>query len=635
MPTHEPRHFANPDLLRGVIDSMFAFVAVIAPDGTLVEVNRAPLEAAGLRREDVLGRPLADASWFREPAARAQVLRVIDEALEGRVVREDFTISVTGGSRVVDGTLSRIMAGDEVVAIVGSAVDITRRKKAETALRESEERFRELTETIEETFWLVDLEHGRTLYVSPGYERTWGLPRDELYASPMAWLKTVHPDDRERVARAIANHAPGQVVDEEYRITRPDGAMRWVRSRGFPVHDAAGRMVRVAGVSEDITERRELEQQLRHAQKMESIGRLAGGIAHDFNNLLLVVASSAEILAERVTTADDKEIVEDVRVAAERAASLTRQLLLFSRRQAVEPKDVDIDAAVREAERMLRRLLGEDIVFEVRLACGDCRVRIDPGSLTQVLLNLSLNARDAMPGGGTLTITTTAVDVDAAMHPAIRAGRYVRLSLSDTGTGMTREVAARVFDPFFTTKEVGRGSGLGLAVVHGIVTRAGGFVDVDTEPHRGTTFRIYFPAGEPAVTAETPSTERPTRGTETVLLVEDDAPVRRLIARGLVDAGYTVLQAGDGFEAVQLAEASDARVDLLVTDVVLPKMTGDAVADRLRARLPDLRVLFMSGYTDEEIVRRGVLQSDAAFIQKPHTCAALLAKVREILDADA
>lgn len=631
-------------LLRGILDQVFVFVCILSADGIVVEVNRAPLDASGIEREDVLGVPFVDTFWFSHSReARAHVTETLDRvATRGETVRADVEVRL-GPDRVsiTDATFAPLRGpAGEVVGIVGSAVDVTERRRTELALRESEQRFRSLTETIREVFFLVDVDVGaessRALYISPAYEEIWGRSCQSAYDDPADWADAVHPDDRERVKRSVREQLRLGTFDEEYRIVRPDGTLRWIRSRGSPVRDASGRAIRIAGVSEDITQRRELEAQLRQAQKMDGLGRLAGGVAHDFNNLLMVIAGNADVLlSSPSSSAETIELVDDIRIASERAKSLTRQLLLFSRREIMDLKVIELDQAIGDGEKMLRRLLGEDVLVRSSLRAGDARVKIDPGYLVQILLNLGVNARDAMPTGGKLTIETGVTVLDeayAATHSGVRPGRYVVVEVADTGSGMSSDVRSRAFDPFFTTKAVGKGTGLGLSVVHGIVESSGGHIDVHSEVGRGSTFRIYLPAVDDVATSSDEGAPPPARGGESVLFVEDDEQVRKLAVRSLRGHGYDVIAASDGVEALEAFEQHRGDIALLITDVVMPRMGGHQLAKALRERAPRMKVLYTSGYTDDTIVRHGVNQTDVAFIEKPHMPDALLARVRALLD---
>jgi PAS domain S-box-containing protein len=391
-------------------------------------------------------------------------------------------------------------------------------------------------------------------------------------------------------------------------------------------------------IARDLTERKRLEQEFRQAQKMEAVGRLAGGVAHDFNNLLTIITGFSEILLNTLRNDHSAhQFVQEIRMAGERAASLTRQLLAFSRKQMLSLEILDLNSIVGNMEKMLRRLIGEDIRLTTILEPHLHPVKVDVGQMEQVVLNLAVNARDAMPQGGKLTIETANVDLDSTygyLRPEVPSGPYVLLALADTGCGMTEEVKAHVFEPFFTTKEPGKGTGLGLATVYGIVKQSGGFIYVYSEPGQGTTFKIYLPRCVEAGTPRRPGSRSglAAGGTETILLVEDQKEVRSLAQQALAMNGYTVLEAGSGGEALRIAKQYQARIDLLVTDVVMPGMSGRELAGHLLGQLPGLKVLFMSGYTDDAVVRHGILSADANFLQKPFTPYGLARKVREVLD---
>jgi two-component system cell cycle sensor histidine kinase/response regulator CckA len=418
-----------------------------------------------------------------------------------------------------------------------------------------------------------------------------------------------------------------------------DGRLLWFSDRAVVQQRGPEQAPHLYGVMLDITDMKQLEEQLLQSQKMEAVGRLAGGVAHDFNNILTAIQGYSEQARKRLDGDETAaEYIQEVEKAAGRAASLTRQLLAFSRKQALQPKVVDLNTIVAQMDKMLRRLIGEDIELVTRPGQDLGHVRVDPGQIEQVLMNLAVNARDAMPDGGQLTIETANVALDARyaqQHSDVAPGPYVLLTVTDTGVGMTAEVKARVFEPFFTTKGIGQGTGLGLATCFGIVKQSGGHLSVYSEPGKGTTFKIYLPrVEEPLDAASAPADSTGVRGgDETVLLVEDEPAVRELASLILSELGYRVLTASHGVDALRVAESCGAEaIDLLLTDVVMPEMGGKELTERLAARHRNLRVLFTSGYTAEAIARRGVLERGIAFLQKPYSSVALARKVREVLD---
>jgi PAS domain S-box-containing protein len=498
------------------------------------------------------------------------------------------------------------------------------RKRAEEGLRQREESFHLLFETNPHPMWVFDRKSLRFLEVNSAAIAHYGYTRDEFLAMRITDIRP--PAD--------AGRADG---DERHQLK--DGRIIDVEVAG---HDTefnghAGRLV----VVNDVTERKRLESQLLQSQKLEAVGQLAAGVAHDFNNLLNVITGYSELLLRSLPeTGTDRERTEQVRRAAERGAGLTRQLLAFSRRQVLEPHVLDLNAALADVQSMLTRLIGEDIKIVTSFDRALGRVFADPGQMEQVLVNLVVNARDAMPEGGVLVLETSNVDLDetyARTHPGSTAGPHVRLAVSDTGHGMDDATASRVFEPFFTTKPRGKGTGLGLATVHGIVQQSGGHVDVYSEVGHGTTFKIYLPRVE--APDERPADEAahvdPHGGHETIVLVEDEDGLRALIREVLEDAGYRVLEAPDPERGLAAVRGEPKGIDLLMTDVILPQMRGNELADRVREVSPRARVLFMSGYTDEAIGQHAVLSPGSQFLQKPFSLAALMAKVRTVLEGPA
>ena len=527
----------------------------------------------------------------------------------------------------------------ELWARIETQLELAAFRRAGVELQQREEHFRSLIENSSDLITVINGE-GFIRYQSPSAERILGYrPADLMDRNA---FELVHPEDltRARAAHQRAWRDPAARTPVEYRFRHRDGTWLVLQSIGRRMETAESGEDLIVVNSRDVTIQKELERQLRQAQKMEIVGRLAGGVAHDFNNLLLVISGHRELLEQGEPCPDNlRESLSEIGRAVERAAALNRQLLAFSRRQVLEPKVLDLNGVVTAAEKMLRRLIGEDIQLITNLQSGLSPVRADPGQLDQVILNLALNARDAMPRGGILQLETRELELDrlpTGQFPpeAPPGGHYVRLAVSDTGTGMTPEVQARIFEPFFTTKAEGQGTGLGLSVVQGIVQQSGGHLEVVSWPGRGTTFSIYLPAVRGlAVSNAASSASRPVPGRgETVLVAEDEDTVRAVTAQLLRVLGYRVLQASSGTEALHLAETSREKIHLLLADVVMPGLSGRQLADTLTARDPGLKVLFQSGYTDDAVVRCGINQAEVAFLQKPFTVGVLAEKLREVLD---
>ena len=511
-------------------------------------------------------------------------------------------------------------------------------RRARAALRESEERFREMANTIHAVFWIAKPDLSEFLYVSPAFEQIYGRSCESLYQDPSLWFEAIHPRDRERVLAAVRERRATK-QERTYRIRQPDGSVRRILDSVFPVSNSHGEPLRLIGFAEDITERRSLQEQLRQSQKMEAVGQLAGGVAHDFNNLLTVINGYSEMLLDSSDHVDPiRPELEQIHRAGQRAAELTRQLLAFSRRQRVELQVLDLNEVLEETSKMLRRIIGEDIRLGLELAPKLARIRADRGQIEQVLVNLAANARDAMPTGGTLTIATANVQLGPdhlATHLRSKPGPHVLLAVSDGGTGMRAEVTEHLFEPFFTTKEVDKGTGLGLAMVYGIVKEFGGGIDVLTNPGQGTIFKIYLPQVEQAAEVRPEEVRRAPlpMGSETILLVEDQEDVLSFVAGSLRRLGYTVLQAPSADEALRLSREGDQPIDLILADVIMPRMNGPDLVQRLRAGREELTALYMSGYPDEAIARRSACPPDAPLISKPFTLAKLARNVRDALDA--
>ncbi len=514
--------------------------------------------------------------------------------------------------------------------------DILERDQISKALEQSAARYRHLFESNKAGVYLSSPEKG-FVDCNEAFARMFGYERQELLKLHPSILYVGGPEERD--SRLADLRKAGQFNDYEIAFRHKNGNLVWVIQNAAMVKDEGGKELS-EGTVVDVTERHLLEDRLRQSQKMEAIGRLAGGISHDFNNLLTVVLGYITLLGDHVTDAEAREQIDYIAEAARKASALTRQLLAFSRQQVLEPTIINVNALLTNLEKLLRRVIGEDIELVTTTAPKLRNVKADANQLEQVIINLAINARDAMPRGGKLTLETANVDLDesyAASHAGATSGAHVVLAVSDTGRGMPPEVQARIFDPFFTTKELGRGTGLGLSTVYGIVQQSGGHIWVYSEVDHGTTFKIYLPAtGEKPGPAnrEIPVT-RSTHGKETVLLVEDDRQVRDLARAVLAQRGYSVL-APDGSSAVaSTAEQNAMSIHLLLTDIIMPGINGRDLARQLLERNPEIRVLYMSGYTENVAGEHGVLDPGNHFLQKPFTPTSLADKVREVLDGPA
>jgi PAS domain S-box-containing protein len=545
-------------------------------------------------------------------------------------------------TQIADGEYSRrvvVSRGDEIGS-VGSAFNTMAAKVEEVyrSLKQNHDHTQFALAAARTGVWQIDLQTERVTW-SDTMAPLFGITPDRAPTTRKEFLSLIQTDDRaagpsDGMTRAVANREDYRV---EFRVTWPDGSAHWLDVRARALYDDDGKPTLLLGVAIDVSEQKRLEEQLGQARKMEAVGQLAGGIAHDFNNLLTAILGFGSLIKNRFP-ADDLthgDIVEVLK-AGESASSLTRQLLAFSRRQVMRPEVVSLNDVVQSTEKMLRRLIAENIQLTTRLQRDLDVVSVDASQLEQVLVNLVVNARDAMPDGGVLTLETSNVHLDEAYthdHADVTPGNYVRITVSDTGSGMTLETQRRLFEPFFTTKPHGVGTGLGLATVYGIVKQSGGHIYVYSELNRGSAFKIYLPSAGPSSPHRDASTaeSRVVRGSETILLVEDNEHARKLARRVLVDAGYRVLVASSGEEAIALFEGKTEPIDLVLTDVIMPGITGPELAHWLSERLPSVKVLFASGYSDEAIVRHGVLEPGTSFVQKPYTPVTLTRQVRDAL----
>jgi PAS domain S-box-containing protein len=600
--------------------------------GLVRKINAAAEEITGYKSAEVEG-----ASWFELLVPRDRYPYVWEEF--ERLMREGVTagsfenpiLTKQGDERQIMWRNTTLREGDRIVGIIAFGMDVTDRRRAEG----QQATLSRVVEQATESIMITDAQ-GTVTYVNPAFESISGYSLAEVIGQTPRILKSGH-QDAAFYRRMWETLARGEVWKGRLVNRRKDGTLFQEDATIGPVRDASGRLVNYVAVKRDVTTEMRLERQLIQAQKMEAIGRLAGGVAHDFNNLLGVIVGYGEI-TRRDLRGDDPLTgkVDQILKAAERAAGLTRQLLAFSRQQVLQPKIVDLNVIVSDVEKMLRRLIGEDILLTSSLDPGLGSVKADPGQIEQVLMNLAVNARDAMPEGGHLTVETRNAELgpdDAARRPPTLAGRYVMLAVTDSGMGMDAETQSHLFEPFFTTKEMGKGTGLGLSTVYGIVKQSEGYIWCYSEVGVGTTFKIYLPrVDEEASPAHKLSAVRLAHGSETVLLIEDDGALRDVVREILEGAGYTVLVADGGAQAVQIADEHTGAIQLIVTDVIMPGLSGRKAAERIKAARSEVRILFISGYTSDAIAKHGVLEAGAKFLSKPFTTEDLLRKIRDVLD---
>jgi PAS domain S-box-containing protein len=743
--------------LTQAVDQSPAAVIITDTAGNIQYVNRRFTELTGFAAGEALGRNMRILKSADTPP---EVHRDLwHSLLEGRVWEGELQNRTKSGAiRWHAVTIAPVRSPEgPVTHFLATQEDVTDQKRAEQELRDRDERFRQLAENIREVFFVVDVDLKETLYINPAYETIWGRSCQSVYDDPRSFVAPIPEEDRASLLASIEALRQGkQPGESEFRVVRPDGEVRWVRSHAVAVRDEHGEIYRICGVAQDVTERRRVQEELEESdallrqlteasfdaiflsedglvteanrgfadlfgttlgevigrpvaefvavesletlqqamregtegthelvgrgadgekrfleatfrthvtqgrtrsltalrdlteqralqaqfhqsQKMEAVGRLAGGVAHDFNNLLTVITSYTDLILEDMAPNDsNREALEQIRQAADGATGLTRQLLAFSRQQVIAPRQLNLDDVVRGAEQMLKRLIGEDIELVKRLG-GPATVKIDPGHLEQIIMNLAVNARDAMPAGGRLSLETSTIQVGLATareHGLDRPGRFARLMVTDTGVGMDETTRARLFEPFFTTKGPGKGTGLGLSTVYGIVKQSGGFVSVTSDPGRGAAFAVHLPVLEASPERLVREGElSPARGSETIFLVEDEAAVRVAARRILDRFGYHVVEAPGAEEALALAVKHRDPIHLLLTDIVMPRMNGRELAKVFTRIHPEARVVFMSGYTDDEVLRRDVSHVATWYLQKPFSPDVLARKVREALDA--
>jgi len=625
------------DRAQRCLDTADVVLLALNLDGQITLINRMGCDLLGWEETELVGRDWVDTclpDWSRS-AFRQQFDRLVGGDLS---IIHSTILARSGEERLIEwrNTLLRDDAGC-VTGTFSSGTDVTERTQAVEALRTAEERMRFALDSANVGIWDMDYRSG-VLRWSETLEAHHGLRPGTFGKTFEAFVERIHPDDRASVLETIGTAMKsGSDFSLQNRIVWPDGTVRWLTGAGRILLGEHGEPVRGLGIFIDVTDRRALEAQYHHAQKMEAIGRLAGGVAHDFNNLLTGILGYCELLLADFDPDDPRQAdIAEIRKAGASAAGLTRQLLAFSRREIIEPALLDLNMVMDDMRAMLGRLIGEDVEIVLRLRPELAPLMADRGQLEQIVMNLAVNARDAMPRGGRLTIETANVELDenyAKAHFGVSPGPYVALTVSDTGTGMTPDVQDRLFEPFFTTKKLGSGTGLGLATVHSIVGTTGGSINVYSEVGTGTSFKVYFPRADAAamVVDTPPQAARALGGGETVLVVEDAEGLRKLTRRLLERQGYTVLVAGNADEALGLFEAN-ASIAVLVTDVVMPGGSGPDLARQLIERRPALKVVYMSGYTEDTIVQHGIVKAGIAFVHKPFTSETLGRNIRDVLD---
>jgi PAS domain S-box-containing protein len=606
-------------------------------DGVITDWNQAATRLYGHSAEEAIGQNL---SITVPPNLKNETTELLETVAAGKRVQQFETVRQRKDRSLIEVSFSvSPIIGPDGNIIGGSTVvhDISSRKRMEEKLRRSEERFRLVSHATKDAIWDLDIRSGKTWRCENFWEH-FGYPPRDTEPDMAGWKDLLHPEDRDRVwngfQTALLRWAESYEV--EYRFRRADDSYAVVLDRAYIVYNEHGQPTRAIGAITDLSDRRELEEQFRQAQRMEAVGQLAGGVAHDFNNLLMVITTYTELASEQLRPEDKlhKNLAEVLK-AAERAAALTHQLLAFSRKQVLSPRIIDVNTVIEECLKMIQRLIGEDIELNVSLGETLWAVEADAGQIVQVLMNLCVNARDAMPNGGELRIETSNISVDvkkAKERPAFVPGEYVALVVSDEGTGMTTEVQAHLFDPFFTTKESGKGTGLGLSTVYGIVKQSGGYIWVDSELGRGSSFTICLPAIQAALTPTVTQEITKAEGQgETVLLAEDENALRESISTYLNQHGYNVLEATDGADALRVAKEHAETIQVLITDVILPKLSGAELAREVATMSPNAMTLYISGYTDRGLVEYDPADPTVGFLQKPFALRVLLEKLGEMI----
>jgi two-component system, cell cycle sensor histidine kinase and response regulator CckA len=625
---------ASERRFRSLVQNSSDLVTIVAPDSTILYASDSAERLVGYAPGQLVGTTLLGYVDASDAEAVRGLLQNRNGKSSGPV---EFSLRRADGSPVwLEAVGSNLLADPTIQGIVLNARDVSERKRADRALRESEERYRDLFDNASDLV-CMSAPDGTLLYVNKAWQEGTRYSQDEM--ARMQLIDVVQPESRSHFTAVLRRVLAGERLDHVELMLVPKSGPPITVEGNLSCTFKDGKPSVVRGIYRDVTERKRIDEQLRRAERMQAAGKLAGGVAHEVNNMMTGVIGFSEFVLRSFDLNDPRRAdVEEVIRAGTRAADVTRQLLAFTRQQFLRPQLVQLNAVVSDMEKMLRHSLGEDKLLELRLSSESCQIRADRGQLEQVLINLVLNARDAIQGHGRVGIQTGCAVLDetyAERHGGvdIPPGRYVMLAISDTGCGMDGDVQARIFEPFFTTKPVGQGTGLGLSTVYGIVKQSGGFVWVYSELNQGSVFKVYLPEARGLVTEPiTDNLSVPLRGSETILVIEDEDVVRNLACRGLRDHGYMVLEATNGSEALDYIRAHPGTVDLIISDVVMPEMGGRELGQNVALFEPELPILYMSGYTGEDVVQRGLLDPGVPFQQKPFTPGTLAMKVRAMLD---
>jgi len=621
-------------LIEGTTDAIF----VKDRQGRYLLFNSAAAKVVGKSAAEVLGHD--DTALFSAIEAEAIMAgdRRVMEA--GEVMTyEDYLTAADGTYRTFLATKGPIYSENgKVTGLFGISRDISEQRRSEEELQEVTQRLRLATAAGHLGIWDWDLVNDVLVWNERMFE-LYGVSSDTFRVSRETWEECLHPDDLALALEVTRGALSGErEYDYEFRIVQPDGAVKFIKSNAMVIRDANGKAIRLIGMNQDLTGHKHLEEQLRQSQKMEAIGQLAGGVAHDFNNILTAIYGHCSVLQMKMgKDAPFRSDIDQIYAAAERAANLTRSLLAFSRKQIMSPKQVNLNEIVMNVGKLLTRIIGEDIRLKTVFTGPPLRVFADSGQIEQVLMNLATNARDAMPNGGVLTIETALDEIDESFIQAYgygSAGMFVVLSVSDTGKGMDVDTSGKIFEPFFTTKEVGKGTGLGLSIVYGVIKQHNGYINVYSEPDKGTTFRIYLPLvyEEDADIEDKPAHDYPRMGSETILLAEDDATIRELVGSVLAKFGYDVILAHDGEDAVEKFKTSSEKINIIIMDMIMPRKSGKEAYEEIRNIRPGVKILFMSGYSPDLLLDRGISATGDEVLIKPIHPLELVRKVRSLLD---